>query len=338
MEKYAKNMPKDWTPPVAGWSAKIDPECTEIVIGYFGYQFKKGEDLQPTHFLNWYAELLKIENAPIHSERGLVIDKDGYENGYYISYWNSKDSYDQWRMSSQFTTWWDSEDRITDSLGYWAEPMVIPLDRFETLFSSEDKAGAATMFSDFKGPIQEHNYWGGMRDRLKISEVNLLKGNSENLTEQSLNPTLGKRIHLKTPENLAIIRSAQNLTKSTDEEKVYYNRDVYPHLVKGMEFIDNNPIETGCCSSRFSKELSMDGKETEKTFGFAYFLTLEHLENWSKTHPTHLAIFNSFLKMVQSLEGKIDIKLWHEVSVLPKGQVFEYINCHPKTGLLPWFK
>ena len=104
-----------------------------------------------------------------------------------------------------------------------------------------------------------------------------------------------------------------------------------------MDFIATTPEETGCACSRFSKELTLDGKEINKTFGFAYFLTLGHLEKWSKTHPTHLAIFHSFLEMAQSL-GQIDLKLWHEVSVLPEGQVFEYLNCHPKTGLLPWFK
>ncbi|OEK06001.1 hypothetical protein A8C32_19420 [Flavivirga aquatica] len=338
MRKYKKNMPKGWEPPVPAWSADIKKDCTEIVIGYFGYQIKKESNKTPDEFHNWYLGLLKINHAPIHTERGHVVDNEEYSNGFYISYWNSKVSYETWRASSSFTNWWDSKDRINDDFGYWSEPMVIPIERFETLFSSEDKAGAATMFNDFKGPIKEHNYWGGMRDRLDISEVNLLEGNMENLIEQSQIETLGKRVHLKTPKNLAIIRSAQNLTESNNKENTYYHTEVYPNLIKGMEFISTHPEETGCCSSRFSDELTIAGEKTKKTFGFAYFLTLEHLETWSRTHPTHLAIFNSFLNMVQSLGGQIDIKLWHEVSVLPEGQIFEYINCHPKSGLLPWFR
>ena len=43
-----------------------------------------------------------------------------------------------------------------------------------------------------------------------------------------------------------------------------------------------------------------------------------------------------FLTMVRD-HGK-ELKLWHEVSITPAaGQVFEYINCHPGTGLLPYF-
>ena len=332
-------MPPNWKPPLPAWSAEIKPDCKEVIIGYFGYQVKTdNNNTTPTGFLDWYFNLLKIEHAPIHTERGKVVDDHGYVNGYFISYWNSNEEYEKWKASAAFQDWWNAEERVNDDFGYWAELMVVPTERFETLFSSEDKAGSAKMFNDFKGPIDEHNYFGGMRDRIEMSAVDLLESNIENLVEQSDMETLGKRIHLRTPKNLAIIRSAQNLTHSKEKELEQYNREVYPNLIKGMDFISKNPEEVGCCSSRFSEELTLDGAPTKKTFGFAYFLTLGHLEKWSKTHPTHLAIFHSFLKMAQDLQGAIDIKLWHEVSVLPEGQIFEYINCHPKTGLLPWFK
>ena len=330
-------MPSNWEPPVPAWSADIGENCTEVVIVYLGYQVDKEVSEQPRAFHNWFASIQNIENAPIHVERGKMTDGEGYLNDFYISYWNSKESYEVWRNSSNFGDWWGSEDRLHETFGYWSETMIVPTERFETLFSSETKAGAASMFSEFRGPIQEHNYWGGMRDRIAISEVNLLKGNETQLTKKSEIDSLGKRIHLKTPKNLAIIRSAQNLSDCKSEELQHYNKEVYPYLVKGMDFIANNPEETGCVCSRFSEETTLKGESTKKTFGFAYFLTLEHLETWSHTHPTHLAIFNSFLEMAQSLEGQIDLKLWHEVSVLPEGQVFEYINCHPRTGLLPWF-
>ena len=339
MRKYDKQMPPNWKPPVPAWSASIQSDCQEVIIGYFGYQIKDDQQAtEPTGFLKWFTQLLKIENAPIHTERGRVIDDHGYLNGYFISYWDSETTYKKWRESSGFTEWWNATERVDDDFGYWAELMVVPTERFETLFSSENKAGAAEMFDKFEGPIQEHNYFGGMRDRLKISAVNLLESNIDNLVEQSNVDSIGKRIFLRTPKNLAIIRSAQNLTETKGDELERYNRDVYPHLIKGMDFISKNSEEVGCCSSRFSEELTLDGEPTKKTFGFAYFLTLGHLEKWSKTHPTHLAIFHSFLKMAEELRGDIKIKLWHEVSVLPEGQIFEYINCHPKTGLLPWFK
>lgn len=329
-------MPPNWEPPVPAWSADIKSDCTEVVICYIGYQVNNELSKEPVGFHNWHNVLQGIANAPIHVERGSMVDTENYRNDFYISYWDSKEDYEKWRGSVAFSDWWNKDERLNEEFGYWSETMIVPTERFETLFSTEDKAGAAVMFKDFKGPIREHNYFGGMRDRLKVSEVNLLEGNDKELIKQSKIETIGKRIHLKTPKNLAVIRSAQNLTKCKGEELERYMSKVYPHLIKGMEFIATNPKETGCACSRFSEELTLDGRETKKTFGFAYFLTLEHLEKWSKTHPTHLAIFHSFLEMAQSL-GQIDLKLWHEVSVLPEGQVFEYLNCHPKTGLLPWF-
>ena len=65
---------------------------------------------------------------------------------------------------------------------------------------------------------------------------------------------------------------------------------------------------------------------------------LAHLEQWVSSHPTHLAIYDRFMAMVQEHNFQLNIKLWHEVAVLPgNGQQFEYINCHPETGLLPDF-
>ena len=115
--------------------------------------------------------------------------------------------------------------------------------------------------------------------------------------------------------------------------------NVHPTLIKGMNFIRDNPLETGCCTNRFADEVDLAGNPQKKTFGCAYFLTLAHLEQWAEHHPTHLAIFGNFFKMVKYFNFQLDLKLWHEVSVLPgDNQLFEYVNCHPNTGLLPWFE
>jgi aldoxime dehydratase len=113
---------------------------------------------------------------------------------------------------------------------------------------------------------------------------------------------------------------------------------VRPALLEGMNFLRDHPDETGCCDLRFAEETDGNGVPLQKTFGLGYFLTLGHLEKWASTHPTHLTIFSRFVIMVRQHRADLKLKLWHEVSVLPAaGQVFEYINCHPGTGLLPYF-
>lgn len=143
---------------------------------------------------------------------------------------------------------------------------------------------------------------------------------------------------MKVPENLAIIRSGQDWTDCGGEELAQYNESVRPALVAGMNFLRDHADETGCCDLRFAEETSRDGSPMKKTFGLGYFLTLGHLEKWASTHPTHLAIFSKFLTMARVHGTNLKLKLWHEVSVLPAAnQIFEYVNCHPETGLLPYF-
>jgi len=41
------------------------------------------------------------------------------------------------------------------------------------------------------------------------------------------------------------------------------------------------------------------------------------------------------MRIVQELEFKLKLRLYHEVAVLKADeQEYEYINCHPKTGMM----
>jgi len=100
-----------------------------------------------------------------------------------------------------------------------------------------------------------------------------------------------------------------------------------------------NPAETGCLTCRLIEQLTDNGEAEDKTFGMAYFLDLARLEAWSKSHPTHLAIFDSFMALAQRLGNAVTLRLWHEVAALPvDGARLEYINCHRRTGLLPFLE
>lgn len=104
-----------------------------------------------------------------------------------------------------------------------------------------------------------------------------------------------------------------------------------------MAYLRDNPVESGCLSCRLMDETHLDGTPSEKSSGLVLFLSMTHLADWSKSHPKHLAIFKSFFELLDSRDGAIDLKLWHEVLVADaeNGQ-FEYINCHPNTSVLPW--
>jgi len=178
-----------------------------------------------------------------------------------------------------------------------------------------------------------------MRDRiLASSESDLRSAYGDHLPRLGATSTLDHRLRVTIPENLAVIRSGQDWTNCAASELAQFTESVQPALVEGMNFLRDHPGETGCCDLRFAEETDGNGLTLRKTFGLGYFLTLGHLEKWASTHPTHLAIFANFLTMVREHGKDLKLKLWHEVSVLPStDQVFEYVNCHPETGLLPYF-
>jgi aldoxime dehydratase len=74
---------------------------------------------------------------------------------------------------------------------------------------------------------------------------------------------------------------------------------------------------------------------SEKTFGMSWWKSLAALEHWAQSHPTHLAIFGTAMKYLHAMGADAKLRLYHEVSIASAAQqVFEYFNCHPKTGML----
>lgn len=331
-----KNMPKDWEPPYPSWSAQFEPDIKQVIVAYFAVQSKDGS---MNGFNTWIQDALTLEDGPLHTERASYLDPQGYTNHVYICYWTDESPYRRWESSGVVSDWWRNDERLTESSGYWREVIFAPMSRLETAFSSEDSAGMASTASSFTAPVREHAYWGSMRDRIPDSENNDFKSTAgDSLKAFPSLESAGKRLRISPPENICLIRSAQNWTQCRGEELDIYQNDVHPVLIEGMNYIRDNPLDTGCITCRFMDELTEDGQKQSKTFGMAYFLTMAHLEQWAKSHPTHLAIFQSFHKMARTLEFQMDLKLWHEVIVLPGGShIFEYINCHEKTGLLPYF-
>ena len=149
-----------------------------------------------------------------------------------------------------------------------------------------------------------HEYWGAARDRIPVSATS-------DLASEPAAPL---------PGNLCLIRSGQVWEYCGEAERALYFGDVEPNLTAGIDFLAEHP-ETGCLSSRFLREQTIDGEDLESTSFVGWFRDLKSLEDWSKSHPTHLAIFNSFLTMVGDLGHEIELRLWHEVAVVPAGGV-----------------
>jgi aldoxime dehydratase len=144
-----------------------------------------------------------------------------------------------------------------------------------------------------------------------------------------------KRIKVAGHHNVALIRSGQNWSATKSRERQLYLEEIEPVLRAGMTFLRDSGLDIGCYANRYVQHIDISGKLLEESFGLSYWHSLANMEAWAETHPTHLAIFNTFNRIVQELNFNLDLSLSHEVSVLRAAdQDYDYINCHDRTGLL----
>jgi aldoxime dehydratase len=120
--------------------------------------------------------------------------------------------------------------------------------------------------------VQEHAYWGGMRDRIPLSQTDAMAPHGEPRAIRD-----GARIRV----------------------------------------VDAN------------------GRLTEKSYGQSWWKSLATLERWAESHPTHVRIFGAAMKYLSTLGPSARLRLYHEVTVAAANeQFFEYLGCHPQTGML----
>jgi hypothetical protein len=277
------------------------------------------------------------EVTPQHWDLAAVVDKEGYRNIAAIAYWKSVSEHNTWIDKSGFGDFW-KDLQPAGGIGWFMEVFSPSMDRLETVFSDNNvPEGIAHMRESVSGPLQEHVYWGSMRDRLPASQTDALDGDQMSLSEEDkVLDAESKRIRVAGRNNLAMIRSGQDWSNTNSHERELYLKTMHPVLIKGMEFLTHEGSAFGCFSNRFMEVVNIDGSEpTDKTFGLGYFDDMASLEGWSKQHKTHLDIFGRFIQYAAELQNNVQLKLFHEVMVLqPEQQFFEYVGCHPDTGML----
>lgn len=321
--------PEGYQPPFPAWSSRFSPLTGQVVMAYFGAQARHAVALAEMAPI---TERFAQPGGPLFWDAAHCTDAHGFHNTLAIAYWDNVQAFDQWRQQSGFAAWWQDEAREHGPLGWFMEVVCPTADRFETVFSSPDQPeGIGHLASHVSEPILEHGYWGSARDRLPLAQVDDVAAGPVPLVQ----PTTGQRQRLPGRDNLCLIRSGQDWTQTLGQERDLYLNDVQPVLEAGMDFLRDEGGEIGCLNCRFMQVLDGNGVAVEKSFGLAWFDDLAHLERWAKTHPTHVAIFGGFMQYVQTLNFQIQLRLYHEVSVIPaSAQFFEYVNCHPHSGLL----
>ncbi|RNB92009.1 phenylacetaldoxime dehydratase family protein [Brevibacillus fluminis] len=324
-------LPLNHEPKSNAWTAEFNTEC--IVFGQFGIQTKNG--MNPTGYIEQFLNAFQAPYGPAHVDRAVHQDIDEYVNHIFLVYWDNMEVFEEWNSSSSIEKYWGESVEPVQDVGLWREIVVISNDHIETIHSGENHDNGVSNFLPIKY-TKVHEYWGSMRDRIQASTHDRFDtAYDKKILEQAFGVSLGKRIRVYPPDNICLIRTAQNWVQCSDEERKTYVDLVEPTLKEGSEYIRQNPSETGCLSSKFVYEIALTGDSLDKSCTIAYFLSLAHLEEWAKSHPSHLKIYKTFFEMLKKHNYATELALWHEVSVLKSDQViFEYMNCHSSTGLL----
>lgn len=323
-----------WKPPVPMFSARGKETVQQLVMAYFGVQ-AKGDEMKGKLCAAYQKilETFKVDDGPARHDLVQFTDAQGYHTLIAVAYWDEPAIYQRWSSSPQVTSWWASDDRLKEGVGYFREVLSPRMEQFETIFTHEHGPleGVSILLGSMSEPIIEHGYWGSMRDRLPLSQTDTMEPSGTLAVKQGT-PALGGRIIVSGHQNLALIRSGEDWSLTEGEERRTWFEDIEPVLHEGMNYLRDDGIEAGCYCNRYCHHIDENGNQLEKGFGVSLWRSLSHLETWAESHHTHLQIFVTFNRLAKKFKN---LTLYHEVSVFDAAnQYFEYINCHPKTGLL----
>jgi aldoxime dehydratase len=317
----------DYRPPYPSFVARHKPTITHVVMAYFGLQYRGDPPAVATKSLAGIASRFCDANGPTHWDRAHYIDQAGFSNAVSVAYWDDITRFDAWFAPAR--EGWTGQSG--DGIGRFIEVLRPSVARYETLFSSPDRAeGVAVTADGMSGEVQEHAYWGGMRDRIPLSQTSeMAPAGKPSLVRD------GRLLRVVAHNNLCLIRSGQDWSDTEASERKMYLEDVEPVLREGMDFLRDEGTSIGCYCNRYMRVLGKDGAPMEKSYGQSWWQSLSALERWAESHPTHVGIFGAAMKYLSTLGPSARLRLYHEVTVAAADeQFFEYADCHPRTGLL----
>lgn len=326
-------MPPDWEPPYPSFMSEFDDQTEAVSMAVVGCQYDAPDGETAQDFASGISLLMRDSGKADHVDLSRCEkDSTGRCQVAATAYWLRSEAPAAFFSGNDFKSFWARHSAEGLSYGVFRELFNVPMRRFETLHSGpEHLVGVAHARQGITDPIDRHAYWGSMRDRIPQSADDAFIPNGVvQVVEKGPN-----HVEVRPNQNLAVIRSGQDLSAAVGTERDEYFSDVEPALRAGMEFLRDEGEEVNCFDCRYMAFVDDDGKATDQTYGLAYFRSLEDLENWAEHHPSHLAIFNAFLEFAPRYGPDMRSRYWHEVSVLPaENQLAEYINCAAGTGLL----
>nr|WP_281182826.1 phenylacetaldoxime dehydratase family protein [Nocardia miyunensis] len=177
----SRRVPDDYEPPFPMFVARADESLEQVVMAYLGVQHAQ-QSQRPAALaaLRDIVGSFESPDGPIQHDLTHHIDNQDHHNLMVVAYWADAAAFCRWLRSDAVTGWWESEDRLTEGLGYFREILAPRAEQLETLYAfTEDFPGVGGIMRESSGEISEHGYWGSMRDRIPLSQTDWLKPTDE---------------------------------------------------------------------------------------------------------------------------------------------------------------
>lgn len=343
---YPLRKPKNHRLPVPRYTLTLPRQVTRIHTSYIGVQ-QHSNDAASTEAKSRLCQQidswLKSENRPSAYESFALIDgREATGTTMWVGYWTDAARYARATEYLQLHSLYSNQPReIRSSLGLWHESFTTEVSRLETNYSGLDYLPGLGQVPD--SSAAEHDlatYWGAARDRIPDSAHDLFSRPSAKLDRPARSPDgLGQHLTGHSHHNLVHIRSGQWWENCNETETLAYEVKLEPTLRKGLQYLNDNAKETGAMGLRYLRNTDIDKPlvdyERKETCGAGFFANLEDLENWAKTHSSHLAIWRGAMAHYKAFSDNRMFRTWHEVSVIREGDaMFEYVNCTQGTGVM----
>ena len=326
-----KLMPANWEPPYPAYVTDVDT----LHLNFSQLAVQAPDEAAAAAEIEELTGLVDRADNLLHREAVHHIDAAGWRNDVLLAYWDQPDGFERWRSASTTCEFLD-RDRNGDT-GLWLESFSSPAGYYETSYSRATVDwGVSRHQPTREDPV--HAYYGAMRDRIAAAEDGGVPSPVSRLNRDREVASRGRHLSVTLPPNLCFIRTVQGWLACSDEERDLFMERTYPVYQEGVEFLRTHSLETNCVSARLvtNPEHHPDRPQSET---LAWFLSLTDLEAWTWSHPTHAAIFNTFMEHAKKFDFDVDILLGHEVSIVPEGAASaEYHNCDPATGFLRFFE
>lgn len=332
MNQARDGVPEDYP----GRVVAFPPGVEHLVFGMYGVQ--SPDPVVRDRFIQALSAYCALPGGPGRIERCQFVDSAGYDCDMLVTYGTDPAANAQWWARDDINRWWRALFENADpETGYWREVSNTRRERFNYAAGTEDRVGSAAILPI--APSKTFGYWGAYRDRIPASVDDDFASPLAQTPPRRVNETRGRIVSVRVPDNLCVIREGQGWGDCATEEKTVWDERMADVIDEWVDFLGSDPQATGCMTIRSCREHDVaSGAAQSRQSQFAFLLSLGHIEHAARTQVAHLAVHGAFIKMHRDAEFTPRMHVWVEVHILKAPDLCtEYMNCHPDTGLLPFF-